>query len=86
MSNLSDRVLLSGRAISVGKSIDTDTTNLSPLSYEGAIVKGPDKLMHYSVGDRWIALAPVQSTLFDAGNAATVYEGGASIDLGSAQS
>lgn len=86
MSNLSDKNLLSGRSATVGKSVSVDTTQLSPVAYEGAIVKGPDKLMHYSIGDRWVGLAPVQSTLFDAGNAATVYEGGASIDLGSAQS
>jgi hypothetical protein len=46
---------------------------------------GEDNLMHYSNGQRWIGLAPVLSTLIDAGNAQTNYVGGAKIDLGSAQ-
>jgi hypothetical protein len=41
--------------------------------------------MHYSTGAAWVALAPVLSTLIDAGNAETNYTGGARIDLGSAQ-
>jgi len=49
------------------------------------VVAGEDNLMHYSVGDRWVGLAPVLSTLIDAGNADTDYTGTAKIDLGSAQ-
>jgi hypothetical protein len=49
------------------------------------MVMGEDGLMHYSNGDRWIGVAPVLSTLIDAGNAETDYTGGAKIDLGSAQ-
>jgi hypothetical protein len=55
------------------------------LAYKGAVVAGEDNLMHYSVGDRWVGVAPVLSTLIDAGNAETNYTGGAKIDLGSAQ-
>jgi hypothetical protein len=61
------------------------TTNLATDACGGAVVAGEDNLMHYSVGDRWVGLAPVLSTLIDAGNAETDYTGGARIDLGSAQ-
>jgi hypothetical protein len=59
--------------------------SLDITAYRGAIVAGEDGLMHYSDGARWIGLAPVLSTLIDAGNAETDYTGGAKIDLGSAQ-
>jgi hypothetical protein len=58
---------------------------LEPLAHTGAIVAGEDDLLHYSVGDRWVGVAPVLSTLIDAGNADTDYTGTAKIDLGSAQ-
>lgn len=86
MSMLSDQKLLSGRTALVGQSLAQDVPELSASTFKGAVVQGEDKLMHYSDGDRWIGMAPVLSTLFDAGNAATVYTGGAAIDLGSAQS
>lgn len=76
----------SGRARTVGHSYRNRTPiELSPGSYDGAVVMGEDNLLHYSVGDRWVGVAPVLSTLIDAGNAATNYVGGAKIDLGSAQ-
>jgi len=87
MSMLSDQKLLSGRAALVGQALVKENPKaLSPKVFEGAVVQGDDKLMHYSDGERWIGVAPVLSTLFDAGNAATTYEGGAKLDLGSAQS
>lgn len=87
MSMLSDHKLLSGRSALVGQGLPKDApTGLDPKVYEGAVVHGADKLMHYSDGERWITVAPVLSTLFDAGNAATTYTGGAKLDLGSAQS
>ena len=76
----------SGRARTVGHSLRyTTPVQLDPLAYRGAVVAGEDELLHYSVGDRWIGVAPVLSTLIDAGNAETDYTGGAKIDLGSAQ-
>lgn len=76
----------SGRDRSVGQSLRYATPiSLSATAYEGAVVAGEDNLMHYSTGTQWTALAPVLSTLIDAGNAETSYTGGASIDLGSAQ-
>jgi hypothetical protein len=76
----------SGRERVVGHSIvRTTPVSLAPDAYKGAIVAADDKLMQYSDGERWIALAPVLSALIDAGNAATNYTGGAKIDLGSAQ-
>ena len=76
----------SGRERSVGQSLRYATPiGLPANGYEGAVVAGEDNLMHYSTGAAWVALAPVLSTLIDAGNAATVYTGGARIDLGSAQ-
>jgi hypothetical protein len=76
----------SGRDRTVGQSLRyTTPIDLPTNAYEGAVVAGEDNLMHYSTGTTWVALAPVLSTLIDAGNAATVYTGGASIDLGSAQ-
>jgi len=76
----------SGRNRSVGQSRVYDTPiDLGTIAFKGAIVAGEDGLMHYSDGTQWIAIAPVLSTLIDAGNAATNYTGGARIDLGSAQ-
>lgn len=76
----------SGRARLVGHSLRRDTPiDLSVAAYEGAVVMGEDNLLHYSDGNRWVGVAPVLSTLIDAGNAATNYTGGAKIDLGSAQ-
>lgn len=85
MSLLSDHKLLSGRSALIGQGVDYLPSSLNPSTFEGALIQGSDKLLHYSVGDKWIAIAPVLSTLFDAGNAATVYTGTASIDLGGAQ-
>jgi hypothetical protein len=76
----------SGRVRAIGPSLTYITpVQLNPLAYRGAVVAGDDKLMQYSDGERWIGIAPVLSTLIDAGNAATDYTGGAKIDLGSAQ-
>jgi hypothetical protein len=76
----------SGRTRLVGHSLKYPTPiPLDPQAFKGALVAGEDKLVHYSDGDRWIAQAPVLSTLIDAGNAETDYTGGAKIDLGSAQ-
>jgi len=76
----------SGRMRPVGRAFKyTTPVALDPDAYHGAIVAGEDDLVHYSTGDRWIAVAPVLSTLIDAGNAETDYTGGAKIDLGSAQ-
>lgn len=76
----------SGRVRAIGPSLPYSTpVGLDPVAYRGAVVAGEDKLLHYSVGDRWVGVAPVLSTLIDAGNAATNYVGGAKIDLGSAQ-
>jgi hypothetical protein len=76
----------SGRERTVGQSLRyTTPVGLPAGAYKGAVVAGEDNLMHYSDGTRWIGLAPVLSTLIDAGNAQTNYTGGASIDLGSAQ-
>ena len=76
----------SGRVRAVGPSLPYATpVSLDTTAYRGAIVAGEDGLMHYSDGTRWIGLAPVLSTLIDAGNAETDYTGGAKIDLGSAQ-
>ena len=76
----------SGRVRAVGPSLRyTTPVQLDSVAYKGAVVAGEDDLMHYSVGDRWVGLAPVLSTLIDAGNAETDYTGGAKIDLGSAQ-
>jgi hypothetical protein len=76
----------SGRTRTVGHSLRYNTpVGLNPESYNGAVVMGEDNLLQYSNGDRWIGVAPVLSTLIDAGNAATNYTGGAKIDLGSAQ-
>ena len=87
MSLLSDQKLLSGRSALVGHAVAKDPVgSLDPVTFAGAVVPGADKLLHYSDGERWVGMAPVLSTLFDAGNAATVYTGGAAIDLGSAQS
>lgn len=87
MSMLSDHKLLSGRSALVGQALNNKTPgSLDPRVYEGAVINGADRLMHYSDGERWVAVAPVLSTLFDAGNAATTYTGGAKLDLGSAQS
>lgn len=87
MSTLSSTKLLSGRVAVLGRSISSeDPTLLDPKVFDGAVIRGTDQLMHYSNGERWVGLAPVLSTLFDAGNAATTYTGGARLDLGSAQS
>lgn len=76
----------SGRERTLGQSLRHPTPiDLSVAAYEGAVVAGEDNLMHYSDGTQWVAIAPVLSTLIDAGNAATNYTGGARIDLGSAQ-
>lgn len=76
----------SGRERTVGRSLRYETpVQLDPQAFNGAMVMGEDGLMHYSNGDRWIGVAPVLSTLIDAGNAETDYTGGAKIDLGSAQ-
>ncbi len=76
----------SGRDRTVGHSLVHQTPiALDITAYKGAIVAGEDSLMHYSDGTRWTALAPVLSTLIDAGNAETDYTGSAKIDLGSAQ-
>jgi hypothetical protein len=76
----------SGRARTVGHSLRYDTpVKLNAANYDGAVVMGEDNLLQYSDGSRWIGVAPVLSTLIDAGNAATDYTGGAKIDLGSAQ-
>lgn len=87
MSMLSDQKLLSGKTALVGQALDNKVPGqMDPSIYKGSVINGADKLMHYSDGERWIGIAPVLSTLFDAGNAATVYTGTARIDLGSAQS
>jgi len=76
----------SGRVRAVGPALPRTTpVSLDTAAYKGAIVAGEDGLMHYSDGTRWVGLAPVLSTLIDAGNAETDYTGGAKIDLGSAQ-
>lgn len=76
----------SGRERSLGRSLlYTNPVNLNEAAFKGAIVAGEDGLMHYSDGSTWTAIAPVLSTLIDAGNAATDYSGSARIDLGSAQ-
>ena len=76
----------SGRERSIGRSLVYPTPiALDPSTYSGAVVGGQDGLMHYSDGTDWVGIAPVLSTLIDAGNAATDYVGGARIDLGSAQ-
>lgn len=76
----------SGRAPLVGHSPRyTTPVVLAPAAHTGAVVAGEDDLLHYSVGDRWVGVAPVLSTLIDAGNADTDYTGTAKIDLGSAQ-
>ena len=85
MSLMSDQKLLSGRSALVGQGVPKATEGvLNPASFAGALVQGTDKLMHYSDGERWIGLAPVLSTIFDAGNADTKYTGRAAIDLGGA--
>ena len=76
----------SGRERSLGRSLlYTNPVSLNETAFKGAIVAGEDGLMHYSDGTNWTAIAPVLSTLIDAGNAATDYSGSARIDLGSAQ-
>jgi hypothetical protein len=76
----------SGRERLIGHSLRYATPiALSTQAYKGGVVAGEDNLLHYSDGTRWIGVAPVLSTLIDAGNAATDYVGGAKIDLGSAQ-
>jgi hypothetical protein len=76
----------SGRARLVGQSLRRNTpVSLDASAYDGGVVMGQDNLLHYSDGQRWVGVAPVLSTLIDAGNAATNYTGGAKIDLGSAQ-
>ncbi len=76
----------SGRERSLGQSLlYTTPIALDEAAYKGAVVAGEDGLMHYSDGTNWTGIAPVLSTLIDAGNAATDYVGGARIDLGSAQ-
>jgi hypothetical protein len=76
----------SGRERTVGHSLVHATPiALDTVAYRGAVVAGEDQLLHYSDGTRWIGVAPVLSTLIDAGNAQTEYTGGAKIDLGSAQ-
>lgn len=78
--------LASGRSLLVGQSTVVETpVTLDPSAYSGAVTVGDDDLVQYSNGERWIGVAPVLSTLIDAGNAATDYTGGAKIDLGSAQ-
>ena len=63
----------------------TTPVNLDPAAYPNGMVQGFDDLRHYSTGDKWVALAPVLSTLIDGGNADTDLEKAAKIDLGSAQ-
>ena len=63
----------------------TTPVNLDPAAYLTATVQGFDGLRHYSTGGKWVALAPVLSTLIDGGNADTDLEKAAKIDLGSAQ-
>jgi hypothetical protein len=76
----------SGRTRDVGHSLRYSTpVQLDPSANDGAVVMGEDNLLQYSDGTRWIGVAPVLSTLIDAGNAETDYTGGARIDLGSAQ-
>jgi hypothetical protein len=76
----------SGRVRAIGPSLRyTTPVDLDPAAHKGAVVAGEDDLLHYSVGNRWVGVAPVLSTLIDAGNAETDYTGGAKIDLGSAQ-
>jgi len=76
----------SGRERLVGHSLRyTTPIQLDVAAYKGGVVAGEDNLLHYSDGTRWIGVAPVLSTLIDAGNAETDYTGGAKIDLGSAQ-
>jgi len=76
----------SGRTRAVGHSLRyTTPVQLDPQAHDGAVVMGEDNLLQYSDGTRWIGVAPVLSTLIDAGNAETDYTGGAKIDLGSAQ-
>ena len=86
MSMLSEQKLLSGRSGVVGKALERDVPDLDAVVFKGAVVQGADRLLHHSDGERWVGMAPVLSTLFDAGNAATTYTGGAKLDLGSAQS
>jgi hypothetical protein len=87
MATLGEQKLLSGRSVNLGQGIPKEVPiQLDPKSSQGAIVSGTDKLMYYSSGDKWVGLAPVLSTIFDAGNAATDYSGNAVIDLGGAQS
>jgi len=76
----------SGRTRVAGHSIRyTTPVSLDAEAYNGAVVMGEDNLLHYSTGTKWVGVAPVLSTLIDAGNAETDYTGGAKIDLGSAQ-
>jgi len=58
---------------------------IDPAAHVGREVQSFDNLRHYSIGDRWVAQAPVLSTLIDGGNAATDLEYAAKIDLGTAQ-
>lgn len=83
---MSSVTFASGRTRAIGPALRRTTpVDLDPAAFRGAIVAGEDNLMHYSIGDRWVGVAPVLSTLIDAGNAETDYTGGAKIDLGSAQ-
>lgn len=76
----------SGRNRVIGKTQDYETPiELDPAAYRGASVQGRDGLVHYSNGLKWIATAPVLSTLIDGGNADTDLERAAKIDLGTAQ-
>lgn len=58
---------------------------LDPAAHTASEVQGFDHLRHYSTGEKWVAVAPVLSTLVDGGNAETDLERAAKIDLGSAQ-
>lgn len=62
----------------------TTPIELDPAAYDKHEVQGFDNLRHYSIGSKWVPLAPVLSTLIDGGNAATDHENAARIDLGTA--
>jgi len=85
MGLISDQKLLSNRGALVGKSTQLDINGLNPASYSGAVMQGKDDVLHYSDGTRWMGLAPIFSTFFDGGNAATEYAGPLPVDFAGSQ-
>lgn len=85
MNKLSDQRLLSGRSALAGQSSGRDLGSVDPLAHEGAVLRGTDDVLYYSDGERWIGLAPIFSTFFDGGNAATDYAGALPVDFAGSQ-